>query len=120
MGRKGTFPKQTTASDSVAKPLGTDTENFIASFSNVGPEIDLTGTGVGIISTVPDGYAAMDGTSMATPAVTGFAAKLLAGQKGILNMARDQARSDAMTQALFAAAKPLGFGIQFEGNGFPF
>ncbi|HSK71960.1 MAG TPA: S8 family serine peptidase, partial [Pyrinomonadaceae bacterium] len=120
MGRKGTFPPKTTQFDTVAKPFGNpDANNFIASFSNIGVETDLTSTGVGIISTVPGGYVPMDGTSMATPAVTGFAAKLLSGMSAILNMPRDPARANAMTQALLARAKPMGFGINFEGNGFP-
>lgn len=119
MGRKGTFPKGTTAEDSIAKPFGTDPNDFIASFSNVGPEIDLTSTGVGIISTVPGGYMVMDGTSMATPAVAGFGASLLAGKQNILSMPRDPSRSNAMTQALFSAAKLMGFGANFEGQGRP-
>lgn len=119
MGRKGTFPPGTTGEDAAAKPFGKDTKNFIASFSNVGPEIDLTCAGVGIISTVPGGYAPMDGTSMATPAVTGFAARLLSGMQNILTMPRDTARSNAMAQALFKRAKVMGFGASFEGQGFP-
>lgn len=120
MGRKGTFPAGTTSSDAVAAPFGKpDKHNFIASFSNIGPEIDLTCAGVGIISTVPGGYAVMDGTSMATPAVTGFAAKLLAGRTDILSMPRGPARANAMAQALLQKAATLGFGPQFEGQGFP-
>lgn len=119
MGRKGTFPPRTTGDDATLKPFGTDTKNFVASFSNVGPEIDLTSTGVGIISTVPGGYVPMDGTSMATPAVTGFAARLLSGMQNILTMPRTPARANAMAQALFKRAKALGFGPKFEGQGFP-
>lgn len=119
MGRKGTFPPRTSADDAVAAPFGTDKKNFVAAFSNVGPEIDLTGTGVGIISTVPGGYVPMDGTSMATPAVVGFAARLLSGMQNILTMPRTPARANAMAQALFQRAKQLGFGPNFEGQGLP-
>jgi hypothetical protein len=34
-------------------------------------------------------------------------------------MPRDSARSNAMAKALLAAAKKLGFGVSFEGHGFP-
>jgi subtilisin len=117
MGRKGTFPSGTSESAEVAAPYGTDKKNFIAAFSNIGPETDLTDTGVGIISTVPGGYGVMSGTSMACPAATGAAARLLAAKPDILAMARDQARSEAMAAAALDAAKPLGVGALFEGRG---
>jgi subtilisin len=119
MGRKGTFPPGTGADDTVAEPFGSDKDNFIASFSNIGPEIDLTCAGVGVVSTVPGGYAPMDGTSMATPAVTGFAANLLSGRHDILTMVRDPVRANAMAKVLFGKAKLMGFGTEFEGQGFP-
>jgi subtilisin len=117
MGRKGTFPQGTTEAGDVAAPYGKDKKNFVAAFSNIGPEIDLTGPGVGILSTVPGGYAPMSGTSMACPAVTGLAARLLSKQTKFLNMQRSQARSDAMFQAILQAAKSLGFGPRYEGQG---
>jgi subtilisin len=117
LGRKGTFPTGTVEVGAVAPPPGTDPKNFIADFSNIGPEVDLTGPGVGIISTFPGGYAALDGTSMACPAVTGVAARILAAHPEILNMPRDAARADAMAKAIFQCAKLLGFGPTFEGQG---
>ncbi|WML34220.1 S8 family peptidase [Clostridium sp. OS1-26] len=45
-----------------------------ANFSNYGSSIDIAAPGVKIISTVPNGYAAWDGTSMAAPVVSGVAA----------------------------------------------
>lgn len=118
LGRLGTYPSGTVEFGDVVKPFGTDRKNYIAEFSNVGPEILLTGPGDGIISTFPgDFYAVMDGTSMATPAVVGAAAKLLAQQPAILAMPRDQDRSDAMLQAILGAAVSLGFPGPLEGKG---
>ena len=117
MGRKGTFPADSTHAVEIMAPYGRDRANFIAGFSNVGPEIDLTGPGVAIVSTVPGGYAAWDGTSMACPAVTGAAAALLARERRALRMVRSQARSDEIARLVFAAARSFGFGVRFEGRG---
>lgn len=117
MGRKGLFPDGSTHTDTVAKPFGKDKKNFVASFSNIGPEVDFTGPGVAVVSTVPGGYAAMDGTSMACPAATGIAARYLAANISIMKKTRNQNRSVSMIKLLSKKAKQLGFGIEYEGNG---
>ncbi|HKA09906.1 MAG TPA: S8 family serine peptidase [Candidatus Dormibacteraeota bacterium] len=117
LGRIGTFPATSVEAGDVEPPFGTDRKNFIAAFSNVGPALDLVGPGVGVMSTIPGGYAPMSGTSMACPAVTGAAAKLLAIRPDLLSMARNQVRSNAIAGALFASAKTLGFQPEFEGHG---
>ena len=120
MGRKGTFPNDSVDASNIAGPFSTINANdFIGSFSNIGLEIELTGTGVGIVSTVPGGYAVMSGTSMACPAVVGFAARLLSGNPIIMNAVADQARSDAIIRLLFASAKDLGFSSDLQGQGLP-
>jgi subtilisin len=116
MGRKGTFPAGVVEAGDVTSPYGKDKKNFIAAFSNIGPETDLTAPGVGIISTFP-GYAVMDGTSMACPAATGRAAHLLAANPAVLAMPRDQARSDAICALILNDAKTLGFAAIYEGRG---
>jgi subtilisin len=117
MGRKGTFPNGTEPAASVAAPYGADKKNFVADFSNIGPETDLTGPGVGVISTVPTGFGVMSGTSMATPAATGAAARLLATKPAVLQMPRDQNRSAAMISAIVGSCTRLGFGAIYEGKG---
>lgn len=117
MGRKGTFPVGTEPEGSILSPFGTDPNNFVADFSNIGPETDLIGPGVGVISTVPGGYAVMSGTSMATPAETGAAARLLSSMPHILTMPRDQNRAAEMVKAISAACKLPGFGAVYEGRG---
>lgn len=117
LGRKGTFPSGSASAEYVKRPYGHDQNDFIAAFSNIGPELDLTGPGVAVISTVPGGYAIMDGTSMACPAATGIAARVLASRKNILGMPRDQRRSEAMAKTVLQAAKSLGFGPIYEGQG---
>lgn len=119
MGRKGTFPADSTHAAEIRAPYGKDRSEFVAAFSNIGPEIDLTAPGVAIVSAVPGGYAAWDGTSMACPAVTGAAAARLAREPRVLRMARSQARSDEMARRVYAAARTLGFGARFEGRGMP-
>ena len=60
----------------------TDSGDGVADFSNVGPEVSVVAPGVGILSTFPTygvtgdtatNYVSWDGTSMATPHVTGLA-----------------------------------------------
>jgi len=121
MGRKETFPRQTVQTSIVHAPFGTDKKNFIADFSNTGPETDITAPGVGIISTFPgNNYAVMDGTSMACPAATGLAARLLTTRPDIINMPPSQQRADEMLKFLSVHIRPMGFGSNFEGKGMLF
>ena len=120
MGRASLLPAQTAEAGDIAAPFGTtDSDEFIADFSNIGPEIDVTGPGVGVVSTVPGGYAVMSGTSMACPAVTGAAARLLSANSSVLSMARNAARSEAIIELVYSKCKPRGFGPNYEGHGLP-
>jgi len=120
IGRKGLFPADSVYAGDVAAPFGTDKKNFIAAFSNVGADLDCTGPGVAVVSTIPDKtYTAMSGTSMATPAVTGLAARILAKNSKVLGAARDSQRAAAIVKALLGSAKNLGFGPTFQGRGLP-
>lgn len=116
-GRVGTWPAGAAQQLEVLKPLGTDRKNFVASFSNVGSEVNLVGPGVGVVSTYPGGYAVMDGTSMACPVTTGALARLLGRNVKILGMDRDQKRSDAIVKLALNATQRMGFGAKFEGAG---
>lgn len=120
-GDQTTFPPDSLEIlDIVPPPAKTDKDVFIAAFSNVGSEIDFTGPGVGIVSTMPGGaYGVMSGTSMACPAVAGVLAALLSNAPGVYGMPRDRARSIAIQGLATLAAKPLGFDREFEGLGLP-
>jgi subtilisin len=119
VGHRLSLVANSTSSAAFAPPTGTDPNEFIADFSNIGPQVDLCGPGVGIVSTVVPGnsFAVMDGTSMACPAATGAAARILAASPLILNATRDATRSAAIVQLLLQRAATRGFQPIFEGHG---
>lgn len=120
MGRVGSFPKNAVGISNLATPRGGPRKaDFVADFSNFGPEIDTIGAGVEIVSTLPGtGYGSMSGTSMACPAVAGFVAYLL-GKDPALKQKTGSSRSRALKDALYAACKPENFGRDYEGFGLP-
>lgn len=114
-GRRGSFPKESTGTADVAKPSAG--QHFVAAFSNIGSQIDVTGPGVEIVSTLPGNrHGTMSGTSMASPAVAGFAAHLLSSNAKLQALTGAD-RSRALKDALYSRAKPLGFGRDYEGFG---
>lgn len=97
---------------------------FLASFSSFGAEVVCAAPGVGIISTVPERfgqvqpYAAMDGTSMASPAACGALAALLAKSPGYLALT-GSARAEEARAILTANCQSIGLAAVFQGRGVP-
>lgn len=88
----------------------TRSDDTLASFSNFGSDIELAAPGVSILSTYKgDGYATLNGTSMASPHVAGTAAVAFAAHPGYTN---DQIRDllHRTAEDLGAAGKDNSFG----------
>jgi serine protease len=73
-----------------------DAEGRRASFSQQNQDVELVAPGVGVLSTVPSGYSAWSGTSMATPHVAGVAALVWSRNPSWTN---EQVRSALQTTA---------------------
>jgi hypothetical protein len=122
MGREGTFPPESLDAGEVMRPPTStvDNDEFIAAFSNVGPQVAVTAPGVGVLSTLPGNlFGPMSGTSMAAPVVAGAVACLLSRDTGVRSMPRDHARGDAIEGLLAGQCSLRGFGSIYEGRGLP-
>lgn len=127
VGHLGTTPPGTisaTRAPDVPEKYAKD-KLYLAKFSCFGEEVDCTAPGVGIISTLPDklgnqrSYGSRDGTSMATPLVTGIAAAKLSVHPTFSDMARDEVRSQVMIQTLRESCKDIGLASKYGGTGIP-
>lgn len=97
---------------------------FTAKFSCFGPQVGVCGPGVAITSCVPpNNFAAWDGTSMATPHITGLAALTLAHHPDFQTQqfkARGAERVERLFQILRASARRVSLGDQSRiGFGLP-
>lgn len=112
IGKLGQFPEGTYHAQQVLgqpDPQG----YFSAAFTCYGPEVDVCAPGVAILSSVPDrGYAVWDGTSMATPHVTGLAALVLAHHPDFREgfSTRNSERVDRLFKIIKESCRPLDFG----------
>jgi subtilisin family serine protease len=95
---------------------------FVANFTSSGPQIRVAAPGVGVISAVPgSGFAALDGTNIAAPHITGLLALVAAHHPAFNHPSapRNAARVDRLFQVLTQAAVPLGLDPQYAGAGLP-
>ena len=117
-GVVGAWPEGAITARNIARDPAPVGERFFATFSNIGPEVDFIGPGVGIISWVDDASkGVMDGTSMACPAVAGLIARLLSRSPDLLSAERNQQRSDDIIRLANEHARPIGLGKEYEGAG---
>jgi subtilisin family serine protease len=90
---------------------------FVANFANHGSETAFIAPGVAVVSSVPGGYAAWDGSSMACPHVAGLAALVLGAHPELAQ--RNLHRVRAVHAQLAAGCVDLGLPPQVQGSGVP-
>ena len=117
IGRLGSFPQGSAHDLKIGRYRDTSSQLFSASFSNFGDDLDLVAPGVAITSTVPGGFAAWDGTSMACPIVTGLAALVLGAHPWLRT--GDGRQVDALRYALQCSCRPLALPGSVQGLGVP-
>lgn len=97
----------------------TNTSDKRAFFSNYGSYVDITAPGEGIISTVPDGYAYLSGTSMASPLVAGATAVIKArypSMKAAQLWSRLRVGADDIVYPCPNGAAPCSSGTRYRGR----
>jgi hypothetical protein len=114
IGRVNEFPADSYHAQTLTQQV--DANGFFsARFTCFGPEIAVCAPGVAITSSVPDNsFAAWDGTSMATPHVTGLAALVLAHHPDFRGAGslRNAERVERLFQIIKQSCQPLMLGDQ--------
>ncbi len=127
-GRIGEAPPESVSATKEPQDInlfGLD-QMYFANFSCFGPEIDCISPGVGIIAPVPDrhgltaAYAALDGTSMASPIACGTLARALSKSRAYRAMPRDQTRAGMARATLAQICRSIAIPEVNEGDGMPF
>jgi subtilisin family serine protease len=125
VGWRAAFPSDSLHTQAIPEGGGTQDGYFTAAFTCFGPEVDVCGPGVAIVSSVPpDNFAAADGTAMATAHVTGLAALVLAHHPDFQPDApyaqKDARRVERLYAILRASARPFRIGdAHHAGYGLP-
>ena len=115
LGKLGSFPADSGHSLKIGPYRDWYGGLFTASFSNNGPEVDVCAPGVAIASTVPQGFAAWDGTSMACPTVTALLALALEAAPWLRTGTRYT--RDMLGALVATAGAPTGMPPNFAGAG---
>ena len=121
IGKLEEFPADTNHAQTVVPNLVAGSM-FSPKFTCFGPQVAVAGPGVAIVSTVPGGgYASWDGTSMATPHITGMGALLLAHHPTFRdgNRARNEQRVAQLFSLLASAGVRMLGDPTREGVGVP-
>jgi subtilisin len=100
---------------------------YLASMSSIGAGVDCAAPGNGIISTIPRRtaspdpapYAAMDGTSLASPMVCGVLAILLSEHPTYRSLPRNAARARLARKVLETHCAGIGLKAEYMGRGLP-
>ncbi len=117
LGAFGSFPEDSAHSLKVSGLLDSQGRLFAGNFSNFGPEVDVCAPGVAVLSTVPSGFAAWDGTSMACPMVSALAALILEAYPQIRT--GDSQQAEYVKWILTNSAVDLGLPPFVQGRGLP-
>lgn len=117
LGMYRTFPDDSDHITKVGQEHDFSGTIFAASFTNFGPEVAVAAPGVAIVSTVPQGFASWDGTSMACPMVSALAALILEAYPGIRTRTAQQPAT--VRAILQASCVNLGMSPVVQGNGLP-
>jgi subtilisin family serine protease len=117
LGMYRTFPEDSDHITKVGQEVDWSGTIFSASFTNFGPEVAVAAPGVAVVSTVPQGFASWDGTSMACPMVSALAALILEAYPGIRTRTAQQPAT--VRAILQASCINLGMSPVVQGSGVP-
>jgi len=117
LGSSESFPTNSAHALRISELLNPENGLFVANFSNSGPQTAFIAPGVAIVSSVPAGHAAWDGSSMACAFISGFAALALSAYPELKTGGAQQ--SLAIREVLASGAVDLSLPVTVQGDGVP-